>query len=548
MKTRLGGRFLILMLPVLSLLGGCRSSPPLDLIIRGGMVLDGTGNPWFRADVGVHGARIVALGDLQGLKAGSTLEARGLVVCPGFVDLHTHCDRDMEDLPGADNYLSQGVTTVIGGNCGDHPYPLEGLLRSLQRKGIGPNLGFLAGHNTIRQKVMGFVGRPPTGQEMSRMKQVLEGEMKAGALGLSTGLSYLPGIYADTEELVELASVAARWGGIYATHLRDQGQKIREAVEEAILIGQRAGLPVQISHIKLADEAVWGRLELVRQPVEAARRQGLEVSLDIYPYTATSSGFTSSFPAWVFEGGPQKFQERIKDPAVLERVRQHIIRRRLTSVRGTNTLRAIFLAHCRKFPQYQGLNLESILRQRGWPLTVESAADLIIDLEKNGGASGIFFQMDEADVEGFLGWPWVMIASDGGLQKIGQGRPHPRSYGTFPRVIARYVRERGILSLSEAVRKMTSYPAQVLRLADRGLIITGLAADLVVFDPQAFADTATFEAPHSFSQGLTAVLVNGQVVWENGRPTGRRPGRILFGRGKGRRDGRVAVQPAPSSF
>jgi N-acyl-D-aspartate/D-glutamate deacylase len=379
-KTKLALFCLLTVVLFILILSTCSRPASYDLIIRDAQVLDGTGNPSFRADVGLRGRRIVALGDLRGEKAGRFLEARGLVVCPGFIDIHTHCDRDIDNMPGADNYISQGVTTVIGGNCGGHPFPLGDLVRSLQKKGLGPNLGVLVGHNTIREKVMGLAMRPPSSEEMDRMKRLVEEEMRAGALGLSTGLSYLPGIYADTEELVELASVAARLGGIYATHLRDQGQKIREAVEEAIL-------------------------------------------------------------------------------------------------------------------------------------------------------PGIFFQMDEADVEAFLRMPWVMIGSDGGLQKMGQGQPHPRSYGTFPRVIARYVREKNIIVLSEAIRKMTSYPAQVLRLADRGLIKPGLAADLVIFNPQTFADTATFEAPHSFSRGLTAMLVNGQLVWENGRPTGRKPGTILYGRG-----------------
>jgi N-acyl-D-amino-acid deacylase len=530
-KTKPALFCLLTVVLLIIILSTCSRPASYDLIIRDAQVLDGTGNPSFRADVGVRGQRIAAVGDLRGEKAGRFLEAQGLVVCPGFIDIHTHCDREIREMPGAENYLSQGVTTVIGGNCGSHPFPLRDLFLSLRKTGMGLNLGMLVGHNTIRQKVMGFDMRPPSREEMDRLKRLVEQEMRAGALGLSTGLSYLPGIYADTEELVELASVAARWGGIYATHLRDQGQKIREAIEEAILIGERAGLPVQISHIKLADEAVWNRLELVREPVEAARRRGVEVSLDLYPYTATSSGFTSSFPAWVFEGGVQKFQERIKDADVYRRVREHIVRRRLTSVRGLNPLRTIFIAQCRRFPGYEGRSLDAVLQERGWPCNVESAADLIIDLEKNGGASGIFFQMDEADVESFLGMPWVIIGSDGALQKMGRGQPHPRSYGTFPRVIDRYVRDKGVIFLAEAIRKMTSYPAQVLRFQERGLIRTGLAADLVVFDPQTFADTATYENPHSFSRGLIVVLVNGQVVWENGRPTGRRPGAILYGRG-----------------
>ncbi|HAR35306.1 MAG TPA: hypothetical protein DCR87_00075 [Acidobacteria bacterium] len=496
------------------------------------MVLDGSGNPWFRADLGLKGQRIVAVKDrIEPRAASRIIEAEGLVVAPGFIDIHTHADRDLLDIPGCENYVSQGVTTLVGGNCGGHDFPLAELFREIEKKGIACNFASLAGHNTIRRQVMGMKMDRPTAEEMNRMKELLRQEMAAGAIGLSTGLAYLPGTYSSTEELVELASVLSQTGGFYASHIRNQGQRITEAIEEAIAVGEKNRIPVEISHIKLAAEEVWNQLERITAPVEAARARGVEVTLDQYPYTATSSGFTSSLPQEVFEGGREKFLERLKDPEIYSRVKQTVIRSRLTSSRGIDKLETIYVASSRKFPEYEGKNLKQILELQGKAVNVDNGAELIIGLVREGDVSAIFFQMDEKDVEALMRLPYVMIGSDGGLQLAGQGSPHPRSYGTFPRVLGEYVRERKILSLEEAVRKMTSFPAQTMRLKNRGLIREGYYADLTIFNPAEVRDTATFAQPHQPSRGIIYVLVNGQLVLEQGKFTGKRPGAIIRGPG-----------------
>jgi N-acyl-D-amino-acid deacylase len=505
---------------------------PYDLIITEGKIINGEGNPWFRADVAIKGDKIVAIGHLDETLARKVINARGLIVAPGFIDVHTHCDRGIAQIPTADNYLLQGVTTVVGGNCGGHPFPLAELFKKLEKTGISLNFACLIGHNTIRRQVMGYKMEAPTPEEMTEMKRLIENEMKAGAVGFSTGLAYLPGIYSTTEEIVELASAIAPYGGIYASHIRDQGDKITEAIEEAIAIGERNGLPVLISHVKLAKDSVWGELERITRPVEEARRRGVEVFLDQYPYTATSSGFTSSFPSWAFEGGREKFVERLQDPEQYRKIKDFIIARRLTSARGIDKLETIYIAYCEKFREYEGKNLKQILQEKRIKPTVEAAADLIIEIEKNGGAQGVFFQMDEKDVAALMRLPYLMHASDGGIQQMGRGVPHPRNYGTFPRVIARYVREKHILRLEEAIRKMTSLPAQMYRLSGRGLIAVGMYADLTIFDPARFKDKATFDQPHQYSEGLEYVIVNGTVVVEHNRHTGQKPGRILYGPGR----------------
>lgn len=530
-------KFLIL-LSILSLIfAACvRTEKQYDLVIRNGLVIDGSGNPWFRADLAIKNKKIVAISDhLDQVKAKTIIEAEGLVVAPGFIDIHTHADRDLLTIPGCENYISQGVTTLIGGNCGGHEFPLAEFLAKVEKNGIACNFGTLAGHNTIRREVMGMKMDPPDPEEMARMKQLLRQELLAGALGLSTGLAYLPGTYSTTEELVELASVVGELGGFYASHIRNQGKKITEAIEEAIAVGEKNRIPVVISHIKLADEDVWNEIERITTPLEAARARGVEVVMDQYPYTATSSGFTSSLPQEVFEGGREKFLQRLQDPEIYERVRQTIIRNRLTSRRGIDKLETIYIARSRKFPAYEGKNLKEILTLLGRRATVENGADLIIDLVKEGDVSAIFFQMDEKDVENLMKLPYVMIGSDGGLQVPGQGSPHPRSYGTFTRALGHYVREKGIISLEEAVRKMTSLPAQTMRLKNRGMIKEGYYADITIFNPAEVKDLATFHEPHQYSAGIAYVLVNGEMVLEKGLFTGRRPGSVLRGQASGKK-------------
>ena len=519
---------------IVLLLGGCSArEPKYDILVKGGRVIDGSGNPWYPADIGIKGGKIAAIErSLDEAEADEVIPAHGLIVAPGFIDVHTHVDRGRLETPSVENYISQGVTTVVGGNCGGHEYPVGEFFAAAEEKGIALNIAMLAGHNTIRREIMGLKMEAPTGEEMSRMKSLLDQEMKSGAIGLSTGLAYLPGVYSKTEEIVELAQAVAPYDGLYASHIRNQAEGISDAIEEAVSIGEANGLRVLISHIKLADEAIWNQPEFVTGPVEEAKARGLEVYLDQYPYTATSSGFTSSFPQEVFEGGREKFLERLNDPATYQHVKAHIIERRLTSQRGINKLQGIIIAGCKSSPEYEGKNLEEILRLREKEPSVDTAADLIIEIEKAGGASAVFFQMDEADVETLMRLPYLMIGSDGAVQVRGRNFPHPRSYGTFPRVIGRYVREKGVLRLEEAIRKMTSLPAQVLRLKNRGYIREEMWGDLVIFDPGIFEDTATFESPHQFSRGLAFTLVNGKVVFAGGKWTGRLPGHALYGKGK----------------
>jgi N-acyl-D-amino-acid deacylase len=364
------------------------------------------------------------------------------------------------------------------------------------------------------------------------MQELIEQEMLAGGIGFSTGLSYLPGRYSDGEELAQLGSAVAPFAGIYATHLRDQGTGIKEAIEEAVAVGERNGITVQISHIKLSDDRVWGRFELITDPVEQARERGVAVYTDQYPYTATSSGFTSSFPGWAFEGGRDRFFERLKDRETRKRIKDYIIERRLTSSRGIDKLDSIFIASYENQPEYNGKNLKEILQARGLEPNQENGADLIIDIERNGGASGVFFQMDEDDVASLMKLTYNMHASDGGVQVLGEGVPHPRHYGTFPRVISRYVREKGNISLEDAIRKMTSLPAEVFGFKDRGILREGAYADITVFHREEFRDMATFAQPHQYGSGLSLVLVNGTIVVENDTHTGARPGKILYGRGR----------------
>jgi N-acyl-D-amino-acid deacylase len=515
------------------LLGGCTPrKQKYEIIIKGGRVIDGSGNPWYPADIGIRSGKIAAIERfLDEGEADEVIRAQDLIVAPGFIDVHTHVDSGLLETPSVENYISQGVTTVVGGNCGGHEYPL-GEFFAAAEKGVSLNIAMLAGHNTIRREVMGLKMETPTAEEISRMKSLLDQEMKSGAIGLSTGLAYLPGVYSKTEEIVELAQAVAPYNGIYASHIRNQAEGISGAIKEAIAVGEANGISIIISHIKLADKSIWNRSELVTGPVEEARARGLEVYLDQYPYTATSSGFTSSFPQEVFEGGTEKFLERLNDPAIYQKVKTHIIERRLTSQRGINKLQGIIIAGCKTFPEYEGKNLEEILHLLQKDPSVENAADLIIAIEKAGGASAVFFQMDEADVETLMRLPYLMIGSDGGVQVRGRGFPHPRSYGTFPRIIGRYVRERGILRLEEAVRKMTSLPAQTLKLKDRGYIREDMWGDVVIFDPEIFGDTATFENPHQLSRGLAFTLVNGKVVFSEGGWSGLLPGHILYGKGK----------------
>ncbi len=504
----------------------------VDIIIRNGHIIDGTGNPWYQADIAIKDDKIVQLGSLGNIKSENIIEAKGLYVVPGFIDVHTHTDEKIDSFPQVKNYLLQGVTSVVGGNCGESRFPLAEFFGDLNEKGIAINFATLIGHNTIRGKVMGDDDRSPTVEELSKMQQLVKQEMLVGAIGLSTGLAYIPGRFSTTEEIIELVKVIQPFKGIYATHLRNQGKEIKEAIEEAVEIGREAAVPVQISHIKLANEAVWGEYMRITDPIERARKQGLEIYMDQYPYTATSSGFTSSFPGWAVAGGHEAFIKRLEDPVQYQKIKKALIERRLTSYRGINKLRSIFISQNKNHPEYEGKNLAEITDILGKKNTVSEGADLIIQMEKEDEPHGIFFQMTEEDVATLMQKPYNMIASDGSVEIPGIGFPHPRAYGTYPRILAKYCKELNVLSIPEAIRKMSSLPAQAMGFYNRGILKPGMYADIVIFSLEEIYDTATFGKPHQYPRGIHWVLVNGKIAAHNGEVVTKNCGQILYGSGR----------------
>jgi N-acyl-D-amino-acid deacylase len=496
-----------------------------DIVIKNGRIIDGTSNPFFIADIGIKGKRIEKIGFIDEKKGKRIINANGLIVTPGFIDVHTHTE-EIILRPSAENYVFQGVTTVIAGNCGSHEFPLKEFFKKLKAEKISLNFGSLVGHNTIREKVMGKKNAEPTEEEMKRMEKILEEELRAGGLGLSTGLEYIPGTFSKTEEIIRLGKIVAKYHGIYATHMRNEDLMIKSAIEEAIRIGEECGIPVEISHIKLCSEEVWGKLELIFNPVEEARRRGVEIFMDQYPYVHTSTDISIMIPAYALEGGIEKFRERVKNSEYRERIKREIEEKRLSSSK-IDKLKNIMIANYEKNPNYNGKSLEEILLMEGKGPELENASELIVEIVENGDASAVFLEMNEEDVKALMKLPYLSIASDGGIRFPGKGYPHPRSYGTFPRVISKYVRDEKVLSLEHAIRKMTSLPAEVFRIKERGMIKEGFFADIVIFDYEKIKDNSTFQNPHQYPSGILYVIVNGKIVAENGRHTGEFPGMII---------------------
>ena len=528
----------------------------LDLKIEGATVLDGTGAPGFRADVGITGEVIAAVGGLSREPAGTTLRASGLTLAPGFIDMHSHSDWRLWANRRAESKIRQGVTTEVVGNCGFSPAPVnpafreelrgfalflpEGMdlswqsveeyLNRFDRGGSALNVIQLVGHGTLRIAAMGFARRAPSDGELGRMKRLAAESLEGGAWGISTGLIYAPGSFAETSEIVELARIVARQRGFYASHVRGEGANLLNAISEAVRIGREAGLPVQVSHLKAAGRPHWGKVKDALILIDAARDEGLDVTADVYPYTASSTTLRTLLPGWVLEGGVEAMLERLRDPAARARIKAEVEAGRT----GEEDLAAnagwdgIMIADAPGRPETEGKRLSDIARQ--WAQTpLDAAMDLI--LAGNGKASMILFQLDEADLAVALADPHVMIGSDGSALspqgKLGRGKPHPRSYGTFPRVLARYWREQRLLSLEQAVHKMTGMPAKKLGLKDRGVIRVGAKADLVVFNHKTVTDLATYEDPHRYPAGIEHVCVNGRLVIKGGEHTGSLPGRVL---------------------
>ena len=495
-----------------------------DLVIAGGTVIDGTGKPGIVEDVAIRNGRIAAIGRIPRSQAAGVIDAKGLVVAPGFIDVHTHAD-NLASRPDAANFVRMGVTTIVAGNCGSSALDIAAALSALRERPAAINFATLIGHNTVRSAVMGSENRPPRAGELARMKSLVWKAMADGAVGFSTGLQYVPGTYAQPMEIVELARAASSAGGIYASHMRNEGTALEQAIDETIRVGEMSGARVQISHLKVDSPNRWGASEKALAMIDAARKRGVDVRADQYAYTAASSTLSIRFPSWALEGGAAKIAERLNDPDTWRKIKTEMAA--LLAERGLNDLSFAVVAMHRADPALNGLSMKQIAARRLGSDSADAQFEAARTMMLAGGASMVYHFMRDADVDRIMRHPQVGIASDAGVIAYGEGAPHPRGYGNNARVLGAYARGRGVISLEEAIRKMTSLPAGHFRFANRGAIRTGYAADLVIFDRAAIADTATFEAPHGYPTGIPYVLVNGAIVVKNGTQTDARPGEVI---------------------
>ncbi len=537
-------------------------APTYDILIRGGRVIDGTGNPWFSADVAVKDGRIVAIGRLEGATATRVIDARGLYVVPGFIDLHSHADEGLGSprTRANPNMIMQGVTTVVVNQDGRSPWPIAEQKALYERQGIGTNVVLMVGHGTVRNLIMKEdIQRPATPEEIERMKALVRQGLEEGAFGLSAGLEYVPGRWSTTEELVELAKVVAAYGGFYIAHQRSEGRDpmwknasdptpsidLLQAVKETIEISARSGVVAVASHLKAKGASYWGSSYAAVRLIAEARERGLPVYADQYPYDTTGTdGQTVLIPLWalaeegvdvggqlgqlargraeVFARLKENLQRRLADPKVRETIRAdiaHEIDRRGGADR--------IIVYEFPDPKFVGKSLGELARERG-----EDPVDTALWMQLNGqdrpgGARMRGFSLSELDIEHIMRQEFTATCSDAGTVAFGEGIPHPRYYGAFPRKIRRYVFERGVISLPFAIRSMTSLPAQIIGLRDRGLLREGYWADITIFDPEKIADRATYENPHQYAEGIRYVLVNGEFVVDEGKITGKLPGKVL---------------------
>jgi N-acyl-D-amino-acid deacylase len=515
-----------------------RCAGSYDLVVVNGLLLDGLGHEPLRADLAVRDGRVACVGSFQGAEVRRVIDAGGKVVAPGFIDVHTHVERNLpvDRRPFlAPNFVRQGVTTIITGNCGRSELPVGAMLDRLGRNGTQVNVATLVGHNSVRRRVMGTAARAPTGAELSGMRSLIERSMAEGALGLSTGLTYLPGAYARRDELVALARAAGAGGGMYVTHLRDEGARGTAAIEEAIEIGSSASVPVHISHFKAQGRGQWGTAAARLGLVDGARGRGLRVSIDQYPYAASSTTLEALLPAGDSDEGAARSREGLRDPRARAQLREGMFERLREN--GWSDYSFARVAYCPSNLSLNGLNLAQIAARGAGASAasaaatlhathsagrdesaVERQADLVLDLLAKGGAQMIYFDMSEDDVAAILGHQDTMFGSDSGVRlENAPAVPHPRGLGTFPRVLGHYVRRLRLVSLPDAVRRMTSLPAQTFGLKGRGQLAEGYWADIVIFDADSVIDRATYDSPLLPPEGILYVIVNGVPVLEAGR-------------------------------
>jgi len=516
-----------------------------DLLIRNGRILDGTGNPSFVNDVGLRDGKIAAIGALANARAARVIDANGLAVAPGFIDIHNHSDDTVLEDGDAQSMVRQGVTSMIFGEGGSAApsatwKDFSSYFAELKRRGVSTNIGSYIGSGAVWTTVHGDKAGPASADELNRMRAVVREAMEQGALGVASSLSGPPGVWIDTDTLVAMCEAAAPYGGIYSTHIRTEGEGVFKAVSEAMEIGRRARVPVDVIHLKIAEHKLWGKMPDLVALFTTARAQGQLVEANVYPYRAGQNNLSSIIPPWAHEGGSKALIQRLKDPALRPRLESEILNgipgsdwyNHYTATGGWEGMLLVTLSNP-KYKQFEGKRMSEVIKAVGKP-----PLDVLFELltENDGSVPTVYFHHAEEDMRYALKQPFVSIGSDGTAVKnegpLAAGHPHPRYYGTFPRVLGRYVREEKLISLEEAVRKMTSANAAKIRIYDRGLLRPGQWADVTVFNPDTIIDNATFENPHQYATGVEYVIVNGKIVLEHGRHTGARPGAILYGQGR----------------
>ena len=495
-------------------------APATDIVFRNATIYDGSGEKPTKGDVHIKGDKIAAVGKVGKVEGATEVNAEGMVICPGFIDLHTHCDSGLSGKTGRlnKNYTTQGCTTVVTGNCGSGPVDAGAFFKALEDGGVGTNVIHLAPHNSIRAAAMGNANRPPTATELTKMEELVDKAMTDGTWGLATGLIYNPGTYAKTDEIVALAKIANKHGGMYASHIRNESGALLDAIEEAITIGKESGCRVHISHIKASGKSAWGTSGRAVGLIETARKKGAEVTADQYPYIASSTSLRATLvPSRYREGTNKEFVARLDDPTTGPKIKADV-----EKALGVEGAKRIQIARYAPNPKWQGKNIATIAEgEKKEPI------DVVLEIERNGGAQVVNFGMSEDDVRIYMKQPWVATASDGGVQAPGATVPHPRSYGTFPRKIGFYAIEEKLIPVEHAIRTSTGLPADILKLKDRGYLKVGYFADVVVFDPKTFRDTATFDKPHQYAAGVKWVLVNGHPAVAAGEYKDALGGRVL---------------------
>ena len=498
-----------------------------DILIKNGRILDGTGNSWTWGNVAIKDGKIIRIDKSINMAAVKTIDVKGLIVAPGFIDVHTHIEGDEIKNPTADNFIYDGVTTVITGNCGSSNVNIKKYLEQLDSIKLSINVATFIGHNDVRKAVMGTANRKATATEIKKMEALVEQAMKDGAVGFSTGLIYIPGTYSSTAEVVALAKVAARYKGVYASHMRDEGDSVTQAIEEALHIGREAKMPVEISHFKLSGQQNWGRSKETLPMIIKAREEGLDVTIDQYPYTASSTSLSTLLPDEILADGQDSIIARLGRPPVRRYVSDYMIKK--LSKRKLKHLSYAVVAYYKADTAMNGKSVEQINLLMERKHTVEEETQTVMDMMTKGGASAVFHGMSDDDVEHIMQYPFNMFASDASIRIFNEGAPHPRGYGTNARVLSNYVRDKKVITLEEAVRRMTSLPAQKFGFKNRGLLKEGFAADIVIFDEKTVKDNSTYEKPHAYSTGFQYVMVNGELVVEEGKHNGTRSGATLSG-------------------